>query len=113
MYVLPKIGLQPPPIGIDMRPKRRVIPPRDPLKPWTVPGWNREKDRKAMAIIKDSMFFYGANREAEEMGIEPEQTPFMLDLMEQVRSSGGQLLEVIENLEAESRMFRAQYGGGT
>jgi len=110
VHVLPKIGFALPPMGLDMRPKRRVIPPKDPLKPWTVPGWNREKDRKAIALIKESMFFFGATREAEQLGIEPEKTPFMLDLMEQVRSSDGQILKLIVEMEEDARIARAQFG---
>lgn len=112
VFVLPKLGFDPPQLGIDMKPKLRVIPPTDPLKPWTVPGWNREKDRKAIAVIKESFLMYAAQNQADDLGVEPEKTPFMVDLMEQIRSSGGRLLESLELMEADARQMRAQFGGG-
>ena len=43
------LGFKKPQMGYDARPKRRVVPPSDPSKPWTIPGWDEAKEKDAVA----------------------------------------------------------------
>lgn len=104
MYVLPKLGFAQPEMGIDMRPLRRVVPPKDPSKPWTVPGWDRKKDEAAMAKVKKSFFWnMRAEFDAKKEETEPENTKFIKELMVQIRSSGGKLLDHLDKMEADMK----------
>ena len=111
--VYEKLGFTKPKMGFDGKPKRRVVPPTDPAKPWTVPGWDRVKEEDAVARLKKTYFYeMRFTNEAKNEGIEDkDQMNFCKDFMEQIRASNGELLKYMEKIDEEmSRqrdMFRA------
>ena len=129
MMVFPLAGFARPKLGIDGNPKRRVLLPKDPTKPWSVPGWNRKRELDAWQRLKKT-YLWGmrAEHEAQKEGLcdpvskvcRPEETPFIIDIMEQIRATNGSTLEYLEEmtnaLEMEREMFTGMgmpEGGGS
>ena len=89
-------------MGFDGRPLRRVLKPKDPTKPWTVSGWSRVKEINAIGRLKKMAFW----KEHEATFLEEGQGDAMAaewpkSVMEQVRASGGSILDQLEAMDVK------------
>jgi hypothetical protein len=100
VVVLPRFGFDKPQFGVDNRPLRRVVRSKDPNKPWEVRGWSYEQETDAVARIK-KMTIYNLHQKAwtEEGGGDPMKAKRPAHMLEQIRASGGTVLDSYEQLE--------------
>ena len=110
IYVKPVLGLRGPELGYDGAPKRRPLVPKDPKKPWTVDGWDRNKEDDAWARLKKtSMWELRGPFEAKKVKVDdPADTEWAHDIMAQNRATGGKIIEHLELLTAEIKEQQAE-----
>ena len=104
------LGFKKPQMGYDARPKRRVVPPSDPSKPWTIPGWDEAKEKDAIARYQKTFFYkMRAQTEARAEGVATMDSTNVKDMLEQIRNSNGEVLEFIENMDMQMNKQKAMY----
>lgn len=112
--LLPKLGLRAAPQrGLDGKPMLRPLTPKDPTKPWTVPGWDRTKEDNAYKVLESSYLWKNMWGKADENIRESERVNHIMD---QIRASGGELLKTIISMDKEMEQYEAmakqRYGYG-